>query len=141
MDPSLILVLGLGALLIFMIMNTRRKQKEQQANLASNLVPGREVMTSAGLFGTVVEVDSENNKVVIEPTPGTRLVVHRQAISQITPVEEPAADEVAVDEADEAAAPDAGDAVEPAEPGTAAGENRPDEGPAGDEPTDSTDKK
>lgn len=135
MDPSLILVLGLGALLIFMIMNTRRKQKEQQANLASNLVPGREVMTSAGLFGTVVEVDSENNKVVIEPTPGTRLVVHRQAISQITPVEEPAADEVVAHDAA------AVDTVEPAEPETATGENRADEGPAGDEPTDSTDKK
>lgn len=86
---EMILILGFGALLIFFMMNSRKKQRQQQEKLSTGLVPGARVMTSFGVFGTVVEVMPEENKVVIESGPGTVLTVHRQAIGQI---EQPVAD-------------------------------------------------
>ena len=86
---EMILILGFGALLIFFMMNSRKKQRQQQEKLSTGLVPGARVMTSFGVFGTVVEVLPEENKVVIESGPGTVLTVHRQAIGTI---EQPVAD-------------------------------------------------
>ncbi len=51
--------------------------------IKTNLVPGATVMTTFGVFGTVVSIDEENNQVTIESGPGTTLRVHRQAIGQI----------------------------------------------------------
>lgn len=80
---EMILILGFGALLIFFMMNSRKKQRQQQEKLSSGLVVGARVMTTFGVFGTVVDVLPEENKVTIEAGPGTMLTVHRQAIGQI----------------------------------------------------------
>ena len=80
---EMILILGFGALLIFFMMNSRKKQRQQQEKLSSGLVVGARVMTTFGVFGTVVDVMPEENKVTIEAGPGTVLTVHRQAIGQI----------------------------------------------------------
>ncbi|SMY11000.1 preprotein translocase subunit YajC [Brevibacterium jeotgali] len=80
---EMILILGFGALLIFFMMNSRKKQRQQQEKLSSGLVVGARVMTTFGVFGTVVDVLPEENKVTIEAGPGTVLTVHRQAIGQI----------------------------------------------------------
>lgn len=87
---EMILILGFGALLIFFMMNSRKKQRQQQEKLSTGLVPGARVMTTFGVFGTVVDVMPEENKVTIEAGPGTVLTVHRQAIGSIEePVEAP----------------------------------------------------
>src|SRR5690625_5138806 len=97
---EMILILGFGALLIFFMMNSRKKQRQQQEKLSSGLVIGARVMTTFGVFGTVVDVVEEENKVTIESGPGTILTVHRQAIGTI---EEPlGAMDSDLDEADHA---------------------------------------
>jgi preprotein translocase subunit YajC len=40
-------------------------------------------MTQFGLFGTVVSVDRDENKAVIELSPGNTAAVHLQAVSEI----------------------------------------------------------
>ena len=45
-------------------------------------MPGAKVMTTFGVFGTVLSIDEENNQVTIESGPGTVLRVHRQAIGR-----------------------------------------------------------
>ena len=80
---EMILILGFGALLIFFMMNSRKKQRQQQEKLSTGLVPGASVMTTFGVFGTVLDVMPEENKVTIEAGPGTVLTVQRQAIGQI----------------------------------------------------------
>ncbi len=104
---DLLIPLALAALLIFFLFNSRRKQKARMEQIKSNLVPGATVMTTFGVFGTVVAIDEENNQVTIESGPGTTLRVHRQAIGQIdTPA-------TAVPGAGDAAGSDApGDAAE-----------------------------
>jgi preprotein translocase subunit YajC len=90
---DIILLVALGALLIFFMFNSRKKQKARMQEITDNLVPGAKVMTSFGVYGTVLSVDQENLEVTLESGPGTVLRVHRQAIGQIqTPAVESAAD-------------------------------------------------
>ena len=55
---------------IFMMFRRNKKTKEQQATLQSQFAPGVEVMTSFGLFGRIVSMDDDENKVVLELSPG-----------------------------------------------------------------------
>ncbi len=80
---DLLIPLALAALLIFFLFNSRRKQKARAEQIKTNLVPGAKVMTTFGVFGTVLSIDDEDNQVTIESGPGTVLRVHRQAIGQI----------------------------------------------------------
>ena len=65
----IILFVVLAGLMFFMSSRTRKQQK-QQAEFRSQLAPGQEVRTAAGLFGTVVEIDEETDTVTIETAPG-----------------------------------------------------------------------
>lgn len=80
---DLLIPLALAALLIFFLFNSRRKQKARAEQIKTGLVVGATVMTTFGVFGTVVSIDEESNQVTIESGPGTILRVHRQAIGQI----------------------------------------------------------
>ncbi|SIJ71058.1 preprotein translocase subunit YajC [Mycobacteroides abscessus subsp. abscessus] len=80
---DLLIPLALAALLIFFLFNSRRKQKARAEQIKAGLVPGAKVMTTFGVFGTVLSINDEDNQVTIESGPGTILKVHRQAIGQI----------------------------------------------------------
>jgi preprotein translocase subunit YajC len=87
-DPLTIgLVVLLAVMVIFMFRNSRKRKREAEA-LKDKFVPGAEVMTQHGIYGTLISIDDEKNEAIIETTPGTRLRVHRQTISRvIDPVE------------------------------------------------------
>lgn len=88
------LLILLGALLVFMFWNSSRrmkKQREEQAQKASQTVPGAEVLLQGGLYGTIVEFDPDNldQPAIIEIAPGVDIKVHSQAILRIiTPADE-----------------------------------------------------
>jgi len=88
LDPLTIgLVLVLAVMVIFMFRNSRKRKRDAE-ELQNKFVPGAEVMTQHGIYGTLVSIDDEKNEAVIETTPGTKLRVHRQVISRvIDPVE------------------------------------------------------
>ncbi|HJV97678.1 MAG TPA: preprotein translocase subunit YajC [Arthrobacter sp.] len=83
-----IVLFAMLGIFIFMMFRRNKKTKEQQATLQSQFAPGVEVMTSFGLFGRIVSMDDEENKVVLELSPGNLATVHRQAVTKIV---EPAA--------------------------------------------------
>jgi preprotein translocase subunit YajC len=83
-DPMTLILFALFAVVIFMMFRKQKKAKAAQAEKQAQLAPGVEVMTNFGLFGTVVSVDPEENKVVVELSPGTFATVHRQTIAKIT---------------------------------------------------------
>ncbi|WP_299165121.1 preprotein translocase subunit YajC [uncultured Arthrobacter sp.] len=88
---SLLLPLAL-AFLIFTMFRKQRKMKKEVAEQRTQMVPGTEVMTNFGLFGTIVSLDAENNKALIEISPGATATVHTQTLSKVvTP--EPAVEE------------------------------------------------
>lgn len=83
----------LGVLVIFMVRNGRKRQKDAM-ELQKRVVEGAAVMTSFGVFATVKSIDEEENKVVLEISPKTTMTVARQAVVRvIDPVVEPAVDE------------------------------------------------
>lgn len=99
-DPlSLALIAIAGVLIVFMFVSSRRRRRDAET-MREKIVPGAEVMTSQGIFGTLISVDEEKNEAIIETTPGTRLRVHSQTIAKVVEAIEPVADE-AEDAADE----------------------------------------
>ena len=88
MDPiSLFMIAVLGLLIYFMIRNSR-KQRKTQEELAEKLKPGADVMTSFGLFATVLEIDEEKNIAVLEIAKGVKVRVHRQTLTKVVEEDE-----------------------------------------------------
>ncbi|HJF15644.1 MAG TPA: preprotein translocase subunit YajC [Enteractinococcus helveticum] len=87
----LLMLAVLGLLFFMMIRRSRKAMKTQQEQRAS-MQPGMQIMTTFGLYGTIIEVDRDDNKAVIELSPGHFATVHLQAIGQV--VEEPNAEEL-----------------------------------------------
>lgn len=82
-DPLTIGMLVILAVLIFFMFRNSRKRKAQQEELAAKIVPGAEVMTNFGLFGTLKSIDEVANTADIEVSPGTVLKVHRQTLAKV----------------------------------------------------------
>lgn len=96
---ELILFGLLGVMLVFMFVNTRKRQKqmkEQQEEKASKTVPGAKVLLQGGLYGTVVSYDPVDldKPAQIEVAPGVVIEVHSQAILRIVEDEHVDSDEV-----------------------------------------------
>lgn len=98
-DPLTIGMLLILAVLIFFMFRNSRKRKAQQAELQDKMVPGADVMTNFGLFGTLVAIDEDSNEALIEVAPGTTLRVHRQTLARVVD-DEATADESPADDAE-----------------------------------------
>lgn len=85
-DPfTLLMLAALGVLIIFMFRSNRKRQAAAR-DLQSNMQPGVEVMLQSGIFGTIVAIDEETNRVTVQSGPGTQLIVHRNAVANVVPV-------------------------------------------------------
>jgi preprotein translocase subunit YajC len=137
-DPLTIGMLAILAVLVFFMFRNNKKRQRDAAELQSKVQVGANVMTNFGLFGVVKAIDEEDNKVLLETSPGNILTVHRQTVTRVIddePIAE-AADEDAADTALDADRP----AVDLGEPQYGERrENAPDS--AGDTGTVSKDKK
>ncbi|WP_372594537.1 preprotein translocase subunit YajC [Actinotalea sp.] len=89
MDQLLLplMLAGVFGLLIYSSNRTRKRQAKAAQELKENLVPGRQVMTGSGLFGTVVSVDEE--AVVLETSPG---IESRWLLAAVAKIVEPPVD-------------------------------------------------
>jgi len=102
MDPTLILIaIALAAFIFFQFRSSKKRQKEAAERLAT-ILPGVEIMTNFGLYGTLVSIDEDENIAVVEVAPGVEIRMHRQVI--LKAVEAPV-EEVPEDIVDEDAAP------------------------------------
>ncbi|RZS54256.1 protein translocase subunit yajC [Microcella putealis] len=97
MGPLEIVMLGVLGLLIFFMVRNSRKRRADMEQLQNKMVPGAEVMTNFGLFGTLVALDEDANIATIEVSPGSTIRVHRQTLARV--VEDTVAD--SADELDE----------------------------------------
>lgn len=92
MNPQNAQLLFFGAIILvivlLMVRNGRKRQRDQLA-LTQSLKPGAEIMTTFGLFGTVVAIDEQENRIVLRTGPGSEVTIHRQALGRVvTPVAE-----------------------------------------------------
>ncbi len=88
-DFTTILMVAALALMVLFMMRNSRKQKADREALQSKIVKGANVMSTAGILGTVVSIDEAENEIVLETTPGTKIRLHRQAVVSV--IEKPAA--------------------------------------------------
>ena len=83
LDPLTIGMLAILAVLIFFMFRNSRKRKQQQEELQTKMQPGANVMTSFGLFGTLISVDELANEAELEIAPGVTVRVHRQTLAKV----------------------------------------------------------
>jgi preprotein translocase subunit YajC len=132
-----IALLAVLAVLVFFMFRNNKKRKAQAEALKSQIVPGAEIMTNFGLFGTLLSVDEISNVAEVETSPGNVVRVHRQTIAKVVEntvtdsaaprsVEEAieranreeAARSISLDKADTATEPEFGERVDPTQPNT-----------------------
>ncbi|MBP2708072.1 preprotein translocase subunit YajC [Microbispora sp. RL4-1S] len=71
----------------FLLIRPQRKRQQEQIQMQNSLAPGARVMTTNGLFATVVTV--EDDDVVLEVAPGVETRWLKAAIGRVlTPVED-----------------------------------------------------
>ncbi|HEY7476665.1 MAG TPA: preprotein translocase subunit YajC [Actinomycetota bacterium] len=99
----LIFLIPIG-LLFFMMRSQKRKMAQQQA-LQRSADVGDEILTTSGMFGTIVDEDLEEDTVTVEIAPGTRIKMVRAGIARRLTEDEPEDeeydDEPVEDEADD----------------------------------------
>ncbi|MFC6084814.1 preprotein translocase subunit YajC [Sphaerisporangium aureirubrum] len=75
----------------FLLIRPQRKRQQEQVQMQNSLVPGSRVMTTTGLFATVVAVQDDD--VVLEVAPGVETRWVKGSIGRVvTPVEEETVD-------------------------------------------------
>jgi preprotein translocase subunit YajC len=80
---QVIFIVAIVAVFYFLIIRPQKKRQSDQAELASNLRPGAEIVTIGGLYGTIVSIDGD--RVRIEVADGSELVFVKNAIARIVP--------------------------------------------------------
>jgi preprotein translocase subunit YajC len=105
-------------LFVLMMFNSQRKRQRQFNQMQSRLQVGQDVVTTAGLHGTIVELDDE--VAVLETAPGQTVRWDRRAIARVVAESEVAdrddddIDAIEDDELDEA---DVGEGYDPTDTG------------------------
>jgi preprotein translocase subunit YajC len=117
-DPLTIIMLAVLAVLVIFMFRNSRKRQAQARELQSKVAVGAEVMTNFGLYGTILEMDDEENQVLLETTPGTVLKVHRQTVTRVVTESPLAPTHESIDASDDSE-PEYGERIEDA-PATSA---------------------
>jgi preprotein translocase subunit YajC len=84
----------------FLLIRPQRTRQRAQQALLSSLEVGDEVMTTGGIFGSIIEIDEDEGVVTVEIAPGTRVRMLRQGIAQRFVEDEDVVDEDLDDEGD-----------------------------------------
>lgn len=84
----LLLMFGLLGVMMYFMTRRQRRAQEQQAQLQNSLGVGDRVMTTSGLYGTVIDAE-DSATVTLEIAPGVETEWLRAAVREkVGPVEE-----------------------------------------------------
>ena len=84
---TLLPILLIGVVFYLLIMRPARNRQKRQQEMLSAVQPGARIMTTAGVYGTVVEVEDEDMSVEIAPGVTVRMV--KAAIGRVLTEPEP----------------------------------------------------
>lgn len=82
MDPFFLIIVAVFGLMMWMMSRGAKKQRQAAADLRSSLEVGTQVMTAAGFYGTIVDIDGD--AITLESSPGVETLWKREAISAVT---------------------------------------------------------
>lgn len=89
-NPFLSFVPIVVLILVFYVFILRPQQKKvkEESKMRSNLRIGDKIVTTAGIFGAVTQIEDDKNVVSIEIAKGVNVVVYKSSISEVlTPKE------------------------------------------------------
>jgi len=98
---TLLPILLIGVVFYLLIMRPARTRQKKQAEMMAQLAPGTEIMTTAGVYGTIVSMGDEDAEIAIAP--GVVIRVVKAAIGRVVEPEQPtpaSEDATAIDESD-----------------------------------------
>lgn len=99
----LVYLLVFIAIIYFMIVMPQRKLRAEQRNTMNALSPGDEIVTVAGIYGTVTEVE-DGETLLIEVAQDTEIRIAKASVARI--LKDVPAGEVPAEDTAPAAAPD-----------------------------------
>jgi preprotein translocase subunit YajC len=112
MDSLTLVMLAVLAVLVFFMFRNGRKRKKDQEALQATMVAGADVMTNFGMYGTIITIDEEANKVELQIAPGVIVEIHRQTIARVVePVVVDVSEDSNVDSIDSLTEPEFGQRV------------------------------
>lgn len=84
---SLIMIALMVVVFYFLLIRPQRKRQQEQAQMQNSLTSGTRIMTTTGLFATVVAIDADD--VILEIAPGVETRWIKAAIGRVlTPVDD-----------------------------------------------------
>lgn len=88
---SLVILVPLVLAFYFVAIRPGRRRMQAMQQVQATLAPGRDVVTTAGLYATVTEVDEAEGTLTLEIAPGVHVKFARGAVMKV--VDEPVPDE------------------------------------------------
>ncbi len=80
---SIIMVVGMLAVLYFFMIRPQRKQEKETANMRNNLAIGDEVVTIGGIVGIIVGINDKETVTIVTSRDRTRLNMLKSSISKV----------------------------------------------------------
>jgi preprotein translocase subunit YajC len=81
-----LVLLAMFAIFYFLLIRPQRQQQRRHVEMLDHLKVGDEVITAGGIYGEVVQLDTE--RVMLEIDEDVRVAVARRSIASIVPPEE-----------------------------------------------------
>jgi len=97
-------LLLMGGIFYFLLIRPQQRRAKSQQALLRSVEVGDEIVTTAGVFGTVTDIDDIDDVVTVEIAPGTRIRMVRAGIGRLV-----ADDDETLDDEIEADGPDGQD--------------------------------
>lgn len=75
-------LLLMGVVFYFLLIRPQSQRRRAQTQMQSDVEVGDEVVTTAGIYGTITEIDDDYGIVTVEVAPNTDIRMARAAIAQ-----------------------------------------------------------
>jgi preprotein translocase subunit YajC len=79
---TLLPLLLMGVVFYFLLIRPQNQRRRAQLEMQSDLEVGDEVITTAGIYGTITEIDDDYGIVTVEVAPNTDIRMARASIAQ-----------------------------------------------------------
>ena len=108
-NPLTLLIFAVPLLFLYILMRSQKRKMTAQQERQRSASVGDEIVTTGGIFGTIVDEDDDEGTVMVEIAPGTRFKMLRSGIARTLSDEEEWEDD---EEEDEPADLDEGETTE-----------------------------
>jgi preprotein translocase subunit YajC len=75
-------LLLMGVVFYFLLIRPQNQRRRAQLEMQSDVEVGDEIVTTAGIYGTITEIDDDYGIVTVEVAPNTDIRMARAAIAQ-----------------------------------------------------------